>query len=194
MILYEILNIIDNKRYVGITGNLKRRWKEHRSELKTNTHHNKHLQSAWNMYGKDSFKFNIINEFNNLDELNKAEIEFIDKYDLKNPTKGYNLADGGNSFEHSQEAKDKIIKSQLKSVICKCVKTGNIKVYESVKSVLLDGYHPHSVGGACNLKIRAGKNYKFQILTHKSSVWMYLDEYKLNPAELDRRFNLAVKK
>lgn len=62
MVLYEILNIIDSKRYVGITCDIKRRWREHRAELKSGKHHNKHLQAAWNLYGKILAKYINIKE------------------------------------------------------------------------------------------------------------------------------------
>lgn len=36
------------------------RWKEHRNCLNGNRHRNEHLQRAWNKYGIDNFKFNIL--------------------------------------------------------------------------------------------------------------------------------------
>lgn len=55
--IYQILNIINGKRYIGSAVNFDRRWKEHRKLLRKNKHHSRHLQSAWNKYGEDSFKF-----------------------------------------------------------------------------------------------------------------------------------------
>lgn len=189
MVLYEILNIIDSKRYVGITCDIKRRWREHRAELKSGKHHNKHLQAAWNLYGKDSFEFNTISKFNNLEELNKAEIEFINKNDLKNPSKGYNLADGGNSFEHTPEAKSKIIEAQLKPVVRKNLNTGVEVIYSSLNEVIKDGFNPKCLASVCNLTVYEKHNRKFTSKTHKGNVWMYLEDYNKNPNELIRRFN-----
>jgi len=36
-----------------------RRWRAHRSELKTGKHKNTHLQNAWNAYGAEAFEFSV---------------------------------------------------------------------------------------------------------------------------------------
>jgi len=58
--IYIIENKINGHRYVGSSVELKRRWNDHRSSLRKGQHHNAHLQSAWNKYGKDAFKFDIL--------------------------------------------------------------------------------------------------------------------------------------
>lgn len=59
--IYKILNIVNNKFYIGSSGiNVKYRLNHHRNKLKKNIHVNKHLQSAWNKYGEKSFIFTII--------------------------------------------------------------------------------------------------------------------------------------
>lgn len=92
--IYCITNIKNNKRYIGQSVNIKKRFYSHRYSLKKQIHINKHLQSAWNKYGRDNFKFEILKECSR-DELNKYEIEFIKKYDTTNPQKGYNHELGG---------------------------------------------------------------------------------------------------
>jgi group I intron endonuclease len=174
MVLYEIKNKIDSKKYVGITNNLKRRWKEHRSELRGKRHGNQHLQFAWNKYEEKSFEFNIINSFNNLDELNKAEIDYINRFDLKNPKKGYNIADGGNSFEHTSEAKQAISTSQEVSVIRKCLETGKEYTYKRILDVELDGFDRKSIANACTDRA----------LTYQKNVWMYFKDYEENSTKL----------
>ena len=47
MFLYEIRNKIDNKIYVGITNNTKRRWKEHVNRLKGQKHYKTHKNFVW---------------------------------------------------------------------------------------------------------------------------------------------------
>lgn len=177
MFLYEIKNLSDGKIYVGITNNIARRWKEHRSELRANRHGNCHLQAAWNLYGESIFQFTVINEFNDLEELNKAEIEFINRYDLNNPSKGYNLANGGAGHVHTQEARDKIAEAQLIPIVRMDIKTKEIKFYNSMKDTEKDGFNAKNIGNACCLRS----------LTHKNSVWMYVSEYSNNPDELLRR-------
>ena len=59
--VYEIKNIVNNKRYVGSTTmSFTKRLDHHRCLLRNGTHKNAHLQRAWNMYGEDNFEFNIL--------------------------------------------------------------------------------------------------------------------------------------
>lgn len=58
--VYLIRNIKNGKVYVGQTNNLKLRKQNHFADLKANIHHNKHLQSAWNKYGKENFEFEVL--------------------------------------------------------------------------------------------------------------------------------------
>ena len=55
--IYEILNTTNGKRYIGSAVNLVTRWQLHRNGLLAGRHVNRHLQSAWNKYGEESFKF-----------------------------------------------------------------------------------------------------------------------------------------
>ena len=60
--IYKIINVINNKFYVGSSVDLKRRRVRHFSELRTGTHNNKHLQASWNKYGESAFMFVVITE------------------------------------------------------------------------------------------------------------------------------------
>lgn len=55
--IYCIENKINNKKYIGMSRDIKRRWSEHKTELNTHTHVNQYLQSSWGKYGKDNFDF-----------------------------------------------------------------------------------------------------------------------------------------
>ena len=55
--IYEILNTVNGKRYIGQTSNFKKRWKEHRTGMKRGDHGNRYLQRAWDKYGEEAFKF-----------------------------------------------------------------------------------------------------------------------------------------
>ena len=92
MFIYKIENIINGKKYIGQTVN-NNRWSEHKHNLNNELHHNKKLQSAWNKYGKGAFKFEILQNANSLEELDKLEIEYIKK--LNSIAAGYNMAAGG---------------------------------------------------------------------------------------------------
>ena len=55
--IYEILNTVNGKRYIGSAKNFKVRWSRHLSLLRLNKHYSKYLQASWNKYGEDAFKF-----------------------------------------------------------------------------------------------------------------------------------------
>lgn len=55
--IYEIVNTVNGKRYVGSAKDFVNRWSVHRSRLKAGNHHNRHLQSSWNKHGPALFEF-----------------------------------------------------------------------------------------------------------------------------------------
>ncbi len=59
-VIYKIRNVVNDKFYVGSTKSTKVRFKNHRRLLRNGKHHCKHLQAAWNKYGEDCFKFEVI--------------------------------------------------------------------------------------------------------------------------------------
>lgn len=58
--IYKIINIVNEKCYIGSAVNFKQRWMDHKKLLNKNKHHSKHLQNTWNKYSKDNFKFEIL--------------------------------------------------------------------------------------------------------------------------------------
>jgi len=90
--IYKITNIINNKMYIGQSINMESRFKSHINSLKKNNHHNRHLQFAFNKYGENNFKFEIIIECN-INELDDNEIKLI--HELNSVIDGYNLDYGG---------------------------------------------------------------------------------------------------
>ena len=80
--IYKIVNLQTNKYYVGSTKDFKQRKQCHFSRLKCNTHTNKHLQNAYNKYGKDNFKFEII-EYVKEEMLLNVEQSYLDNSEIK---------------------------------------------------------------------------------------------------------------
>lgn len=58
--IYLITCKTSNKRYVGSSNNIKRRWQKHVAELKRCNHDNRYLQNTWNKYGEESFEFAVL--------------------------------------------------------------------------------------------------------------------------------------
>lgn len=57
---YIIYHNDSKKVYVGSATDLRRRRSEHYRELQRNDHDNKHLQRAWNKYGRGAFTFSVV--------------------------------------------------------------------------------------------------------------------------------------
>ncbi|HHT9145870.1 MAG TPA: GIY-YIG nuclease family protein [Candidatus Wunengus sp. YC61] len=106
--IYKIENLIDGKCYIGSSAFLERRLKDHRRILGQNRHGNVHLQRAWDKYGEESFKFEIIEICDNVKLLEREQYH-IDK--LCSCASGYNISPtAGNSLGriHSDTTKKKI--------------------------------------------------------------------------------------
>lgn len=93
--IYKIENLVNHKKYIGLTNNIARRKCRHFGDLKRGVHDNQFLQKEYNIYGLENFSFTIeyqgdCSEY----EIGEKEKEFIKKYDsYKN---GYNQNEGGN--------------------------------------------------------------------------------------------------
>ena len=57
--VYRIINLVNNKVYIGSSVNLKNRWRQHRDDLRDGRHINLHLQRAWDLYSEDAFVFEV---------------------------------------------------------------------------------------------------------------------------------------
>lgn len=178
--IYKIKNLVNGKVYIGQTVNkVQRRWQDHRSMLKRNTHDNFYLQNAWNKYGEENFAFEVVGEYYT-HELDDTEIQLISKY--KKLNKSYNLESGGNSqkklhettkqklsiaiknlHENDSEYRDKYLEAIARKVIC--INTG--KVYESIAEasreldVNYDNIHQVCCGNNNSVKLQDEKYYQF---------------------------------
>lgn len=92
--IYQILNTINDKRYIGQSIHCNDRFKQHIRELRGNRHTNKYLQNSWNKHGEQVFQFSVIEECNRND-LDMREIYWINHYDSCDH--GYNCTYGGDS-------------------------------------------------------------------------------------------------
>ncbi len=127
MLLYQIIHLETGHKYIGQTTRPAiKRWREHLYTLRKGKHGNRYFQAAWNKYGEKSFEFQIVKEFSSLEELNQAKIELI-----KNGSNLYNLADGGNGFNHTNTTRKAIGDSNKKPIVGMRIETGEIKEYDS---------------------------------------------------------------
>jgi group I intron endonuclease len=60
--IYKITNLVNGKIYYGSSKDIEKRWRIHKNNLNNNKHHNIKLLNAWNKYGEENFKFDVIEE------------------------------------------------------------------------------------------------------------------------------------
>jgi group I intron endonuclease len=109
--IYLIKNIINNKVYIGSAVNIDRRWEQHKKLLKKGKHHSCHLQLAWNKYGEQNFKFEILEEVSNPLHLVSYEQVYLDYHKSYEDERGYNICKVAGSplgLRRSEEAKKKM--------------------------------------------------------------------------------------
>lgn len=120
--IYKIINVVNNKFYVGSAVDFTVRKRKHWWQLRRGTHGNKHLQAAWIKYGEESFKFLIVEELPDDTDILAAENVWLKEHVGKDYC--YNLATDatapqlgmsgeknamwGKTFSHTEEAKAKI--------------------------------------------------------------------------------------
>ena len=90
--IYKITNIQNGKIYIGQTSNFSKRFNEHRLSLNKKIHHSKHLQRAWDKYGEENFKFEILEIVDDTLILDEREQYYLDIFESWNRNKGYNIA------------------------------------------------------------------------------------------------------
>ena len=90
MYVYQITNLINNKLYIGITNDYKKRWSNH----KCCNSPNMVICRAIKKYGIENFNFELLFQGLSLEEASKKEIELIKEKNTLVPN-GYNVAKGG---------------------------------------------------------------------------------------------------
>ncbi len=110
-VIYSITNLVNHKRYIGSAAFFDKRMGTHVSKLNSKTHWNIHLQQAWNKYGKDNFKLEVIEMVDSQTSLIEREQYYIDLFQSCDRKNGYNISCVASSrlgTKMSKEAKEKI--------------------------------------------------------------------------------------
>lgn len=105
--VYEIVNKINKKRYIGSSIDLVGRRIKHFSGLRKNAHGNKYLQHSFNKYGEENFIFNILFECDKCVIL-YYEQQWINSMDIKNLYNIVPIAGNIMGYKHSLEVKIKL--------------------------------------------------------------------------------------
>ena len=78
--IYKIINVKNNKFYIGSAVNFSRRKARHFSELHNNKHNNRYLQASWNKYGESAFVFVVVEEVQDKAVLLEAENRWLKEH------------------------------------------------------------------------------------------------------------------
>lgn len=168
--IYKIENTVNGKVYVGQTKDLKRRKTSHFCDLRYNRHHNCHLQNAFNKYGENAFRFEVI-EYCHETLLNSREAYWVNILHAQEPEAGYNIIDGGAGGNKKWNTQEVI-----------CLNTGFYfpSIFEASK---IAGVHRSTISSCLK-----GETYSAGEYNGKRLVWVYLDDYKkMTSAEIKER-------
>jgi len=108
--VYQIVNTVNGKRYVGSAKCFRDRWSKHRRDLGKGVHHSQYLQRAWNKYGADKFDFEVVLVCSPADAV-FYEQRMMDVHKSANHRCGYNIAPAAGSqlgLKHSQKSREQM--------------------------------------------------------------------------------------
>ncbi len=89
----------NNKVYIGITNNTKRRWRNGGIEYRPPKKDNQNGRSFWNAiqkYGWENFESVVLEYGLTFEQAIEVEKGYIELYDSTNKSRGYNISKGGN--------------------------------------------------------------------------------------------------
>jgi len=89
--IYYILCKRNDRIYVGQSGNVSKRFMEHRTTLRAGRHYNAGLQADWSTYGEDAFEFGTLGAERNPRERARLEQMWVNTYRADDPALGYNV-------------------------------------------------------------------------------------------------------
>ena len=93
--VYLITNLINNKKYVGISNDIKQRWHAHVCAAKNENYNEYHtpLHRAIRKYGIENFSLQVLEEIEDYCQIDEYEKKWIQYYNSYN--EGYNQTPGG---------------------------------------------------------------------------------------------------
>jgi predicted GIY-YIG superfamily endonuclease len=91
--IYKIENLVNGKVYIGSSQDINKRWKQHLYSLRKGQHHSYHLQKAWEKYGEENFKFEIVEVVTDESLLITLEQKWINSYKSYDSKYGYNISE-----------------------------------------------------------------------------------------------------
>ncbi len=147
--IYAILNILNEKVYIGSAIHFYQRWRDHKLALNTNKHRNVLLQRSWNKHGSDNFIFVVLELVENKSILLERETYWIQQLNSYNPELGYNILKIAgnrygmkNSVNHNEKISNAlkgIVRSEETKAKISTSKTGHLVSEETRIKIGLSG-------------------------------------------------------
>lgn len=177
--VYQIRNIINEKRYIGSSRWVENRWNNHRTMLSKGTHHKSkttgrvsHLQNAWNRYGEKSFVFEIIEECE-IEQLNARETYWFLQVPKEERYNGTDVGITTIGYKHSEETK---------RILSEKAKLPRLTKRKSVEQVALDGTIVSEYESIGIAQLRTGLNQakigaccRGERITHGGYFWQFIN-------------------
>lgn len=145
--VYCITNNINQKIYIGSSKNIHKRWIAHLYHLKNNTHHNRHIQNAYNKYGIEKFSISVLEQCNK-DHLFETELKWFRIKQIPNHNICYNILSNPRG-------------GIKKRSIRKYTMAGNlISIYMSTSDAIVGtNLTTEGISSCCNLKYKSHRGF-----------------------------------
>lgn len=187
--IYKITCRPTNKIYIGQSIDVyDRLFRQHRTQLRNNSHDNSHLQNAFNKYGEENFEFELIKACKIM-YLDRFEKLYIRIYDALNKDKGFNFQSGGSSNYYTPELplEQKFAMSSAKN------KSGYYSVYMKTRQTI-QGYvwvYQYRKNG----KVKELSSVNLLKLEEKVKenglIWKVMDKKSASASQKLNRFNIS---
>lgn len=98
--IYVITNEVNGKEYVGVTSDLKRRWRRHRADARRGVE--RYLYHAMRKYEVEQFSIQVVDHAEAREQAYELEKQWIADLDTYHG-EGYNMTPGGDGFSGTGE-------------------------------------------------------------------------------------------
>lgn len=141
--IYKITNLVNGKIYIGQSIDIQRRFWEHRC---ISHESNAHLKNALRKYGKENFKYEV------LEECSEEQLDEKERYYISTLNPEYNVTNGGQDSlrRYPEEIRQKISAKSKEQ----WAKMSNEEKAERIKNNLTGPQKGHTVSEKTRAKLR----------------------------------------